>query len=388
MDRLQDRFSKLLQEVSTDFHRYMYHQINWNNRMIGLTGPRGVGKTMLILQYLKENLPRENSLYVTAEDFYFVEHRLLDLADLFVKQGGKHLFIDEIHRYKDWSKELKLMYDYHPELQIVFTGSSVLDIHKGVADLSRRVSMYHMQGLSFREYLNMFHGYDFPAYSLDDILQLKVTIPAGFRPFQYFSDYLKQGYYPFPKNDYENLLLQIVNVSIESDIPQYAGMNVSTARKLKQLLAVIAKSVPFKPNISSLASVLNVSRNSVADYCLYIEEAGMIAQLRDDTGGIRGLGKVNKIYLDNTNLIYALGREGVEIGNVRETFFFNQLRVNQDVITSSVSDFKIDGYTFEVGGRKKGQKQIEGIDNAFVVKDDIEYGHGNVIPLWTFGFNY
>lgn len=234
----------------------------------------------------------------------------------------------------------------------------------------------------------MFHGYDFPAYSLDDILQLKVTIPAGFRPFQYFSDYLKQGYYPFPKNDYENLLLQIVNVSIESDIPQYAGMNVSTARKLKQLLAVIAKSVPFKPNISSLASVLNVSRNSVADYCLYIEEAGMIAQLRDDTGGIRGLGKVNKIYLDNTNLIYALGREGVEIGNVRETFFFNQLRVNQDVITSSVSDFKIDGYTFEVGGRKKGQKQIEGIDNAFVVKDDIEYGHGNVIPLWTFGFNY
>jgi predicted AAA+ superfamily ATPase len=248
--------------------------------------------------------------------------------------------------------------------------------------------MYHMQGLSFREYLNMFHGYDFPAYSLDDILQLKVTIPAGFRPFQYFSDYLKQGYYPFPKNDYENLLLQIVNVSIESDIPQYAGMNVSTARKLKQLLAVIAKSVPFKPNISSLASVLNVSRNSVADYCLYIEEAGMIAQLRDDTGGIRGLGKVNKIYLDNTNLIYALGREGVEIGNVRETFFFNQLRVNQDVITSSVSDFKIDGYTFEVGGRKKGQKQIEGIDNAFVVKDDIEYGHGNVIPLWTFGFNY
>ena len=388
MDRLQDRFSKLLQEVSTDVHRYMYHQINWNNRMIGLTGPRGVGKTMLILQYLKENLPRENSLYVTAEDFYFVEHRLLDLADLFVKQGGKHLFIDEIHRYKDWSKELKLMYDYHPELQIVFTGSSVLDIHKGVADLSRRASMYHMQGLSFREYLNMFHGYDFPAYSLDDILQLKVTIPAGFRPFQYFSDYLKQGYYPFPKNDYENLLLQIVNVSIESDIPQYAGMNVSTARKLKQLLAVIAKSVPFKPNISSLASVLNVSRNSVADYCLYIEEAGMIAQLRDDTGGIRGLGKVNKIYLDNTNLIYALGREGVEIGNVRETFFFNQLRVNQDVITSSVSDFKIDGYTFEVGGRKKGQKQIEGIDNAFVVKDDIEYGHGNVIPLWTFGFNY
>ncbi len=388
MHQLQERFSRLLQEVSTDFHRYLYGKIDWNNRMIGLTGPSGVGKTMLILQYLKENLPRELSLYVTAEDFYFADHRLLDLADDFAKQGGKYLFIDEIHRYRDWSKELKLMYDYHPGLQIVFTGSSVLDIHKGVADLSRRASMYHMQGLSFREYLNMFHGYSFRAYSLDEILQLKPDFPAEFRPLQYFTDYLRQGYYPFPKNNYENQLLQIVNVTIESDIPQYAGMNVSTARKLKQLLAVISKSVPFKPNVSSLASVLNVSRNSIADYCLYIEEAGMIAQLRDDTGGIRGLGKVDKIYLDNTNLIYALGREDAEIGNVRETYFFNQLRVNHDVITSSVSDFKVEGITFEVGGRKKGRKQIEGIENAYTVKDDIEFGYGNTLPLWSFGFNY
>ena len=231
MHRLQERFSKLIQEVSTDYHRYMYNKIDWNNRMIGLTGPRGVGKTMLILQYIKENLPREISLYVTAEDFYFADHRLLDLADSFVKQGGKYLFIDEIHRYKDWSKELKLMYDYHPGLQIVFTGSSVLDIHKGVSDLSRRTSMYHMQGLSFREYLNMFHGYDFRSYALDEILNLKLEFPSDFRPLQYFSGYLRQGYYPFPKNNYENQLLQIVNVTIESDIPQYAGMNVSTARK-------------------------------------------------------------------------------------------------------------------------------------------------------------
>ena len=208
------------------------------------------------------------------------------------------------------------------------------------------------------------------------------------RPLKYFREYLERGYYPFAGDNYGLRLMQVVNTALESDIPQYAGMNVSTGRKLKQLLAVIAKSVPFKPNVSSLATVLNVSRNSVADYCMYIEEAGLIAQLRDDTGGIRGLGKVEKIYLDNTNLIYALGRENAEIGNVRETFFLNQVRVMQDVVASSVSDFVVDGHTFEIGGCKKGKKQIDGMADAFVVKDDIEYGYGNVIPLWLFGFNY
>lgn len=388
MNQLQERYRKLLQETDTRFHRYMYDRIGWKNRMIGLTGPRGVGKTTLVLQYIKENLSSDDSLYVTAEDFYFADHRLLELADDFVKRGGKHLFIDEIHRYKDWSKELKLIYDYHAELQVVFTGSSVLDINKGIADLSRRAVMYHMQGLSFREYLQLFHGLEFPVYALEDVLQGKVETPSHFHPLQFFPDYLKQGYYPFLLENPNIHIQQIVNLALESDIPQYAGMNVSTGRKLKQLLAVIAKSVPFKPNISSLATVLGVSRNSVADYCLYIEEAGLIAQLRDDTGGIRGLGKVDKIYLDNTNLIYTLGREQTEIGNVRETFFFNQMRVNHDVITSSVSDFRIDGYTFEIGGRKKGKKQIEGVPDAFVVKDDIEFASGNILPLWHFGFDY
>lgn len=388
MNQLQDRFNKLLLETDTRFHRYMYERINWNGRMIGLTGPRGVGKTTLILQYIKENLPVDISLYVTAEDFYFADHRLLELADDFVKHGGKYLFIDEIHRYKDWSRELKLMYDYHPELQVVFTGSSVLDINKGVADLSRRAVMYHMQGLSFREYLLFFHDIEFPVYTLDDVLQRKVEIPPHFRPLQFFPDYLRQGYYPFSLESQDIHIQQIVNIALESDIPQYAGMNVSTGRKLKQLLAIIAKSVPFKPNVSSIASALGVSRNSVADYCLYIEEAGLIAQLRDDTGGIRGLGKVDKIYLDNTNLIYSLGGDKAEIGNIRETFFFNQMRVNHDVVTSSVSDFMIDGYTFEVGGRKKGKKQIEGIADAFIIKDDIEFASGNILPLWHFGFSY
>ena len=223
---------------------------------------------------------------------------------------------------------------------------------------------------------------------MDDILKCKVEIPPLFHPLQYFADYLRKGYYPFHLDNLGIYLQQIVNITLESDIPQYAGMNVSTGRKLKQLLAIISQSVPFKPNISSIATALNVSRNSVADYCLYLEEAGLIAQLRDDTGGIRGLGKVNKIYLDNTNLIFTIAGEKAEIGNVRETFFLNQMRVNQDVIASSLSDFCINEYTFEIGGRKKGNKQINGVPNAYLIKDDIEFAFGNTIPLWYFGLNY
>ncbi len=388
MNELQERYRKLLNETDTRFHRYLYDNVNWNGRMIGITGPRGIGKTTLVLQYAKKKLSIEDSLYVTAEDFYFANHRLLDLADEFAKRGGKHLIIDEIHRYKDWSKELKLMYDYHPELQVIFTGSSVLDISRGAADLSRRAVMYNMQGLSFREYLSLFHGIDLGTYSLDEIVSKKVECPPDFLPFKFFTDYIRNGYYPFPADDMFLRIRQIVNLTLETDIPQYAGMNVSTGRKLKQLLAIIARSVPFKPNVSSIATALNVSRNSVADYCLYIEEAGLISQLRDDTGGIRGLGKVEKIYLDNTNLIYGLVGEEAEIGNVRETFFLNQMRLNHDVTSSRVSDFLIDGRTFEIGGRKKGKKQIENVPDSFIVKDDIEYAVGNIIPLWHFGLNY
>lgn len=389
MDRLQSHFNKLLQGVNTDFHRYLYGKINWNNRLIGITGPRGVGKTTMILQYVKENLNREDVLYVTTEDFYFANHRLVDLADEFTKYGGKFLYIDEIHKYEGWSRELKLIYDYHPNLNIVFTGSSILDINKGISDLSRRAIMYHMQGLSFREYLKLFKDVDFPIYTLNEILNHKVVFDSEFLPLVHFNEYLRQGYYPFAlQDDYFMRIRQIVNITLESDIPQYANMNVATGRKLKQLLGIIAQSVPFKPNISSIAQMLSISRNSVADYCLYIEEAGLIAQLRDDTGGIRGLGKVNKIYLDNTNLIYNLGENHPNIGNIRETFFFNQMRVNHDIIVSSVSDFKIDDITFEVGGKTKKQKQIKNIPNSFVVKDDIEMGYKNVIPLWQFGLEY
>lgn len=389
MEKLYEHFHKLLKGIDTDFLRYMFSEINWSNRMIGLTGPRGVGKTTLVLQYIKKYLNLKETLYVTTEDFYFADNKLVDLADAFVKQGGKYLFIDEIHKYADWAKELKLIYDYYPALNIVFTGSSILDIKKGASDLSRRTVMYNMQGLSFREYLQLFHKITVNAYSLNDILEHKVDIPEIDHPLPLFNDYLKSGYYPFSiEEDFDTKLKQVINQTLESDIPLYAGMNVSTGRKLKQLLTIIARSTPFKPNMASIATILSVSRNNIADYCLFIEEAGMIAQLRDNTGGIRGLGKVNKIYLDNTNLIEVLANENSNIGNIRETFFLNQLRVKYDVTSSSVSDFSVDGYTFEVGGKNKGQKQIQGLNNAFLVKDDIETGFLNTIPLWEFGLTY
>lgn len=389
MDRLFEYSHKLINEADTSFVRYMYDQINWKNRMIGLIGPRGVGKTTLVLQYIKQNLELSETLYVTAEDFYFVDHRLTELADLFVKFGGKYLFIDEIHKYKDWAKELKLIYDYHKELNVVFTGSSVLDIKKGVSDLSRRAVVYNMQGLSFREYLHLFHQIETKPFSLQDILSHKVNIPELKYPLPLFADYLKEGYYPFAlEGDFQIRLSQIINQTLESDIPTYADMNVATGRKLKQLLSIISKSVPFKPNMSKIAEMLSASRNNIADYCLYIEEAGMIAQLRDGTGGIRGLGKVDKIYLDNTNLIYNLAPDTADVGNVRETFFLNQLRVTHHVVSSVVSDFSIEELTFEVGGKNKGQKQIQNVPNSYVVKDDIENGFLNVVPLWQLGLTY
>lgn len=389
MDKLFEIYYKLLSEVNSDFLRYQYTQINWQNRMIGLTGPRGVGKTTLILQHIKNTLNPEKTLYVTVEDFYFAGNTLLELANAFTKMGGEHLFVDEIHKYKNWSKELKLIYDYHPKLQIVFTGSSVLDINKGVSDLTRRAVMYQMQGLSFREYLRLFHEIEVPVFDLESILAHKVKLTEVEHPLPLFQQYLKSGYYPFAiENDFEIKLQQVINQTLETDIPQFLNMHISTGRKLKQLLSVIAQSVPFKPNFSKIADLIGVSRNNIADYFLLLEEAGMIAQLRDETGGIRSLGKVEKIYLDNSNLLYSLSDENPNIGNIRETFFLNQTRVLFDTISSQISDFTIDDKTFEIGGKRKGQKQIGSAENGYIVKDNIEFGYANVVPLWQFGLLY
>lgn len=389
MERLYEFFYRKLKNTPVEFFRYKYNQIKWESRAFGLVGPRGVGKSTMLLQYIKQNLDTKDTLYVSADNLYFAEHKLVDLADRFVKMGGKHLFIDEIHKYEGWSRELKQIYDSYDDLQIVISGSSILDIYKGMADLSRRMPIYEMQGLSFREYLRLIHGIDVPVYSLKDILTHKAVISGVEHPLPLFHDYLKRGYYPFGRDaEFEIELMQVINQTMEIDIPMHIKTNISVGRKLKSLIMVVSKSVPFKPVMQKQADVTGISRNDIPDYLIYMERAGMISQLRNATGGLRGLGKVEKLYLDNTNLIYTLAPERADIGNVRETFFMNQTRVCNDVRSSDISDFEIDGKVFEIGGRKKGQKQIESADDGYIVKDDIESGYANVIPLWAFGLNY
>lgn len=389
MERQYEFFYRKLKNTPVEFFRYKYNQIKWESRAFGLVGPRGVGKSTMLLQYIKQNLDTKDTLYVSADNLYFAEHKLVDLADRFVKMGGKHLFIDEIHKYEGWSRELKQIYDSYDDLQIVISGSSILDIYKGMADLSRRMPIYEMQGLSFREYLRLFHSIDVPVYSMKDILTHKAVISGVEHPLPLFHDYLKRGYYPFGRDaEFEIELMQVINQTMEIDIPMHIKTNISVGRKLKSLIMVVSKSVPFKPVMQKLADVTGISRNDIPDYLIYMERAGMISQLRNATGGLRGLGKVEKLYLDNTNLIYTLAPERADIGNVRETFFMNQTRVCNDVRSSDISDFEIDGKVFEIGGRKKGQKQIESADDGYIVKDDIESGYANVIPLWAFGLNY
>jgi len=388
MEKLYEFYKKKLNETPTTFYRYKYKEIKWHGHFFGIVGPRGVGKSTMMLQYIKQNLSVEDTLYVSADHLYFTTHSLVDLADTFVKMNGKHLFIDEVHKYPDWSREIKQIYDSHSELQVVISGSSILDIYKGMSDLSRRVPIYEMQGLSFREYLHLFHGIEIAEYTLEEILSQKVTLPTD-HPLPLFQDYLKRGYYPFGRDEeYEMELMQVVNQTMEVDIPLFLEVNVSVGRKLKQLLMVVAQSVPFKPVMQKLADITGISRNNISDYLLHIERAGMISQLRDSTGGIRSLAKVEKLYLDNTNLIYTLTPKLADIGNIRETFFMNQLRVHHDIVSSKISDFQVDDLTFEIGGRKKGQKQIETAEHGYIVKDDIETGFANVIPLWHFGLMY
>jgi predicted AAA+ superfamily ATPase len=389
MDTLFEKQQILLARTTTAFKRYMYDKIPWESRMVGLVGPRGVGKTTMLLQYIREKNDKR-TLYVSADDIYFSRHRLSDLTNEFYKNGGKQLFIDEIHKYKDWSTELKNIYDFYPDLKVFFIGSSVLDIRKGMADLSRRALMYSMQGFSFREFLKFKYDIEVKVHSFDEIINNKISLLDSVEhPLPLFRDYLCTGYYPMAADETLNIRLgQIINLTLETDIPQFANLSVATARKLKRLLLVVAESVPFKPNFVALAAKLEVSRNSLEEYMTFMEDAGLIARLRNQASGIIGLGKIDKVYLDNTNLIYCLSEKEPEIGNVRETFFLNQMGVNQAPVSSTVADFKIDRYTFEVGGKSKTQEQIKDTPNAFIVKDNMEYGYKNIVPLWAFGLNY
>lgn len=378
-----------LRRTPTAFRRYMYDRILWNDRMVGLVGPRGVGKSTMVKQHILLQPNKEQWLYVSVDNSYFYNHTLIGLADDWVKENGKHIIIDEIHKYKGWSTELKQIYDTQPELQVIFTGSSVLDIHQGAADLSRRALIFNMQGLSFREFLKMYKDIELPVQTLGEILRHEVEVPLDLHPLPYFHEYLAKGYYPFSTQPgYEIRLQQIMAQTLEVDIPQYAGMNVSTSRKLARLLAILSASAPYKPNMRNLCVELNVSKNDLPNYLVYLEKAGLIAQLRDETGGFRGLGKIEKIFVDNPNLMYALQGDRVNIGSIRETFFYNQMRVNNDVIAAKKTDFRIDDHIFEVGGAGRSQKHLEGNPNGIVVRDDIENGYANIVPLWQFGLNY
>lgn len=380
-----------LELVSLAFKRYNYDKLPWEARLVGLMGPRGVGKSTLILQHIKSKSQEEQakSLYVSADHSYFTTSTLIEIANQFVREGGEWLYIDEVHKYEGWSQELKQIYDSHPGLHVFFTGSSILDIIDGEADLSRRAILFDMQGLSFREYLEMFHGIKTPIRSLEDILNGKTEIEGLQHPIPLFNQYLREGYYPFSKEGFfQQRLQQVIRLTMEVDIPQYANMSPATGKKLRRMLSIIASNVPYKPEATGLANEIKVSRNDIPTYLLYMEKAGMIGQLRDETGGMRGLGKTEKVYLDNTNIIYALSGENANIGNVRETFFYNQTRLALDVTSSKVSDFSIGKYTFEVGGAKKSHRQIKDVANSFIVRDDTEYANGDILPLWAFGLLY
>lgn len=378
----------MLRHLPMAFTRYSYDEINWDARLVGIVGPRGTGKSTMLFQRIKRH-PDAKQLYISVDHLYFVSHRLEDVIDDFVKEGGTHLYVDEVHKYHGWSRVLKQVYDVYPHLHVVFTGSSVLDIKLGEADLSRRALMYHIQGLSFREYLQLFHDIHVRPFTLDEIVNHAVVVPSLEHPLPLFRDYLSRGYYPFAiEGDFHRRLSQTIDQTMEVDIPQYADMKASTARKLKKMLLVVSHLAPYKPVADSLASEIGVSKNNVSDYLVWLERAGMIALLRDDTGGMRSLGKIEKAYIDNPNLMHILAAGTPDIGSVRETFFYNQLRVRNEVTASRRSDFVIGQRTFEIGGRKKGKQQVEGIVNGYVVRDEIETGHGSILPLWQFGMNY
>ena len=392
MEELVLSFRDLIDRVDTRFVRYLHNEIDWNSRLVAILGTRGVGKTTLLLQHIKLTNAITSSLYVTADDLYFSRNTLTGLAQQFYQQGGKYLYIDEIHKYKGWSQEIKNIYDKFPELHVVYTGSSILDLEKGGADLSRRKIEYKLPGLSFREYVNISQGLNLPAYSLEDILAGKVQFPyKDLRPLQLFSQYLHEGYFPFFQEDHYNLRIQgIIKQTIEVDIPVFAEMEIASVHKLRKLMYVLSQSVPFKPNYSKLSADLDIRRNTLPQYMLYLEKAGLIATLREKAAGMKILEKVEKIYLQNPNFAYALSPKNADIGNIRETIFFAWLQERYFISSSKVADFEVEEYVFEVGGKKKGQTQIASVPQGkgFIVKDDVERSIGNIIPLWMFGFVY
>ena len=390
MQALYDQFYQLLELTPMDFFREQHDTINWNVRMLGILGQKGVGKSTLIRQHIKRAGNISESLYVQADDIYFSAHTLVETAREFFARGGKYLYIDEIHKYGNWSTEIKNIYDSLPLLHVVYSGSSILDLEKGGADLSRRVIEYHLPVWSFREFLNIRNGWSLKPATLEEILKGKVDFPYGpERPRAYFEEYMKKGCYPFfNEGEFETRLRRIINTTVEVDIPKYAGMTIAATQKLKKFMYYISTSVPIKINFSDMARDLGLDRDDLPKYLEYLEKAELVSVLRVKANGDAILRKMDKLYLNNPNMAHVLSGEKPETGNARETIFYRWTKHKFETLESPTSDFEIEGKTFEVGGRKKGKKQIAGIQDGYIVKDDIEYVYDNQIPLWMFGFLY
>lgn len=398
MEKLIELFRKKMTGPLPTFERELERKINWNARLISVRGSRGTGKTTLFLQHIKKTFSNNLNkvLYVNLDNIYFSNNTLVELAEKFASRGGTHLFIDEVYKYENWSKEIKNLYDDFPELHIAFTGSSLLEILNGRADLSRRTLVYELTGLSFREYLSLIKAHDFPIFTLEEILknneQISAEIASKIKPSEFFDDYLLFGYYPYfleGKDDYFNRLNETLNMILEVELPMLRGLEIAYIPRIKKLLAVIGESAPFIPNITQLAAKIGISRQTLLIYLKYLEDAKLINQLYKKSRGLSVLEKPEKILMENTNLIELFNGENANTGSRRETFVLNQLLHSHKVDFSEESDFFVDSkYTFEVGGKNKKRKQIQEIPDSYIIADDIEFGTDRRIPIWLLGFMY
>lgn len=397
MESLVAKHLKLLGNLKTKFRASLAETIPWDQRLIGITGARGVGKTTLLLQHIKETFGFDSrALYVSLDDVAFPFASLTELIEEFSKRGGTHLFIDEIHKTLQWSQILKSTYDSYPDLHVVFTGSSILDIHNGKADLSRRALVFDMHGLSFRQFLEIETEESFQPYTLREILtghrEISITITQKVKPFKHFADYLKHGYFPFylESVDFYHLRLSaILNQTIETDFPALLAVDAQYIEKIKRFVNLLATDIPFKPNISALGAAIGVSWQTVINYMNYLDRANIIEMVYPVSKGVKSLAKPEKVYLHHPNLFHVFKTDRINSGNVRESFFVNQLAYHHDIRIPVKGDFLVDSdYTFEIGGKDKKFNQIAGIEHSFIAADDVEYGFENKIPLWLFGFLY
>ena len=403
MDTLFRKHDRLLANTSMDIVRDQMNQIHWNAQIISIMGAKGVGKSTLLRQYIKRNyrIGDRKALYCSADSVDFSTRTLVELAEQFFINGGELLIVDEIHKYKpgtsDWSKEVKEIYELFPKLKLIVSGSSLLKLKEGDADLSRRAIKYTMPGLSFREALRFYHGLDFPKWTLEDILthpfDLWEMVTSKCKPVVHFKEYLEKGYYPFlleGEGEYFTRIEQVVNYIIETELPQICKVDVANIRKLQALVKLIAEEVPFELNANKIAGSMEIGRDTVVEYLKYLGDAKILNLLYSDRKKTGKLSKPDKVYLENPNLLYAIAPDKVEIGTARESFAINSLSESHLVEYGKAhGDFKIDSkYTFEIGGRSKDFSQIAGIPDSYIFADDWDMPDGAKLPLWMLGFLY